>query len=317
MVGLDIFGFFLITERGKKGMKKVLFCILVVSLLISTGTPARAENNNIVKIGGDVTIAEDAKVKNAVAVGGQITVQGTITGHVISIGGSVVLTKTALVGGNAISVGGVVVMGKGARVYGSIKEINASDLSQSLASVLNEDWEGWSWVFAILSLFVFIGILLIALLLVTLLPRPVRSVAGAIKDSPFKAFLWGLVVLVSVVPLAILLTISVLGIVLIPLEMAIVVGSALIGFIAAAQLAGEKFFALLKKQDQSVTTDIFWGLVILWVIGWIPHFGWMVKVLAVVIGLGGVLIACLGARQKWRKTHNNGGKVDGGGTLIA
>jgi hypothetical protein len=298
-------------------MKKVLFCILTAVLLMSSGTAARADNNNIVKIGGEVTIAEGTKVKNAVAVGGQITVQGTVTGHVMSIGGSVVLTKTALVEGNAISVGGVVVMGKGARVYGSIKEINASDLSQSLASVLNEDWEGWSWVFAILSLLVFIGILLIALLLVTLLPRPVRSVAGEIKDSPFKAFLWGLVVLVSVVPLAILLTISVLGIVLIPLEMAIVVGSALIGFIAAAQLAGEKFFALLKKRDQSVITDIFWGLVIFWVIGWIPHFGWMIKVIAVVIGLGGVLVSCLGARQKWKKTHSTGGEADGGGTLSA
>lgn len=298
-------------------MKKVLFCVLIAGLLISSGAPARADNNNIVKIGGDVTIEEGAKVKNAVAVGGQITVRGTITGHAMSIGGSVVLTKTALVEGNAISVGGVVVMGRGARVLGSIKEINASDLSQSLASVLNEDWEGWSWVFAILSLLVFIGILLIALLLVTLLPSPVRSVAEALKDSLFKAFLWGLVVLVSVVPLAILLTISVLGIVLIPLEMAIVVGSALIGFIAAAQLAGEKFFALLKKRDQSVITDIFWGLIILWVIGWIPHFGWMIKVIAVVIGLGGVLISCLGARQKWKKTHGSGGVADGGGTLSA
>ncbi|MCX5830837.1 MAG: hypothetical protein NT140_02925 [Deltaproteobacteria bacterium] len=298
-------------------MKKVLFCVLIAGWLISSGAPARAENNNIVKIGGDVTITEGVKVKNAVAVGGQITVRGTITGHVMSIGGSVVLTKTALVEGNAISVGGVVIMGKGARVYGSIKEINASDLSQSLASVLNEDWEGWSWVFAILSLLVFIGILLVALLIVTLLPRPVRSVAEAIKYSLFKAFLWGLVVLVSVVPLAILLTISVLGIVLIPLEMAIVVGSALIGFIAAAQLAGEKFFALLKKRDQSVITDIFWGLVIFWAIGWIPQFGWTIKVIAVVIGLGGVLISCLGARQKWKKTHSSGGEADGGGTLSA
>ncbi|MDP2268978.1 MAG: polymer-forming cytoskeletal protein, partial [Deltaproteobacteria bacterium] len=107
-------------------MKKVLFCIIISLLLISSGSLARAENNNIVKIGGDVTIAEGAKVKNAVAVGGQITVRGTITGHVMSIGGSVVLTKTALVEGNAISVGGVVVRGKGARIYGSIKEINAS-----------------------------------------------------------------------------------------------------------------------------------------------------------------------------------------------
>src|SRR3972149_2046791 len=107
-------------------MKKSLFCFLIALLLFSFGAPCQAENANIVKIGGDVTIVEGSKVKNAVAVGGQITVNGTVTGHVLAIGGSVVLTRTALVEGNVISVGGVIVMGKGALVHGSLKEINAS-----------------------------------------------------------------------------------------------------------------------------------------------------------------------------------------------
>ncbi len=295
-------------------MKKYIIYFSIALLVFGTGVTARAENNNIVKIGGDVTVDEGTTVKNAVAVGGQITVRGMVTGHVVSVGGSVVLTKTALVKGNVVSVGGVIVMGKGAQVHGSSKEINSSDLSQSLAAVLNEDWEGWSWVFAVLSLFVFIGILLMALLIVTLLPKPVRLVAGAIKDSPLKVFLWGLVVLVSVVPLALLLTISVLGIVLIPLEMAIVVCSALVGFIAAAQLIGEKGLALFGRRNQSVISDIFCGLAILWLIGWIPHIGWMIKVIAVVIGLGGVFAAGLNAGQKWRKSSDNRERIDGGGT---
>lgn len=286
-------------------MKKGLLCLITVLLLLSNGMPARAESNNIVKIGGDITIAEGNKIKNAVVVGGQVTVRGMVTGHVLSIGGSVVLTKTAQVEGNVISIGGIIVMGKGARVKGSLSEINTSDLSSSLASALNEDWEGWSWIFAIISLLVFVAIFLIALLLVTLLPQPVRLVADTVKDAPFKVFLWGSVVLVSVVPLAVLLTISVLGIVLIPLEIFIVVCAALIGFIAVTQLVGEKLFALFKKRDQSVMADIFWGLALLWFIGWIPHIGWMIKVLAVVLGLGGVLAASLGARQKWRKSHDH------------
>jgi hypothetical protein len=298
-------------------MKKGLFCVFIALLLLCCGTLARAENNNIVKIGGDITIEEGKKVKNALAVGGQITVNGTVEGHAMAIGGSVVLTKTALVEGNVISVGGVIVMGKGARVHGNLKEINASDISASLASALNEDWEGWSWVFAVLSMLIFIGILLLASLLVTLLPKPVCLVSAVIRDTPFKVFLWGLVVLVSVVPLAVLLTISVLGIVLIPLEMALVVGSALVGFIAAAQLAGERAFALLKKRDQSVLADVVLGLIILWFIGWIPHIGWMIKVIAVVVGLGGVFVACLGARQKWKKSHLMGGDTDGGEMSIS
>lgn len=298
-------------------MKKGLFCFLMALSLLCLAGKAGAENTNIVKIGGDITIEEGKKVKNAVAVGGQITVNGAVEGHVIAIGGSVVLTRTALVEGNVISVGGVIVMGRGARVHGALKELNSSDISASVASVLNEDWEGWSWVFAVLSLLVFIGVLLLAMLLYTLLPKPLCIVSAVIKDAPFKVFLWGLVVLISVVPLAVLLTISVLGIVLIPLEMTLVVGSALVGFIAAAQLAGEKAFALLKKRDQSLISDVFWGLIILWFIGWIPHIGWMIKVITVVLGLGGVFVACLGARQKWKKSHMTGGETGGGGMPAA
>ncbi len=299
------------------GTQKGLFCLFTALSLLAFSLPARgAESRNIVKIGGDISIEQGNRVKNALAVGGQITVHGTVTGHVVSIGNSVVLTKTALVEGNVVSVGGVIVMGKGARVYGSLKEINASDLSQSLATALNEDWEGWSWVFAIVSSFVFIGILLVALLLVTLLPQPVYLTAAAIKESPFKVFLWGLVVLVSVMPLAVLLTISVLGIVLIPLEMFLVVCASLLGFIAVAQVVGERFFAFFKRRDQSVVTDIIWGLVVLWFIGWIPHIGWLVKVVAVVLGLGGVLAASLAVRQKWKKSHSSKGDADGGGTSV-
>lgn len=297
-------------------MRKDIFCIITVILLLGSASPARAGSNNIVKIGGDITIAEGNKIKNAVAVGGQITVRGIVTGMVLSIGGSVVLTKTALVEGNVVSIGGIIVVGKGARVMGNLREINTSGLSASLASALNEDWEGWSWVFAILSLLVFVAIFLIALLLVTLLPQPVRLVADTVKNMPLKVVFWGILALVSVVPLAFLLTISVLGIVLIPLEIFIVVCAALIGFIAVAQVVGEKLFALFKRRDQSVLTDIFWGLATLWFIGWLPHIGWMVKVIAVVLGLGGVLAASLSARQMWKKSHAHEVAENGNRTSI-
>jgi hypothetical protein len=286
-------------------MKKGILCFVTLLLFLSFPLHAGADNPNIVKIGGDVAVAEGQKVKNVVAIGGQITIKGTVTGHAIAIGGSVVLTRSAIVEGNVISVGGVIVIAKGAEVYGSLKEINSSDIAASLASALNEDWEGWSWVFAILSLLVFIGILILAILLVTLIPKPICLVSTAIKEYPFKVFFVGLLMLVSIVPLAVLLTISVLGIVFIPLEMAVVVCFALVGFIAAAQITGEKFFALLKKQDQSLIIDVFWGLIILWFVGWIPYVGWMIKVLAMVLGLGGVLVVCRSAARKWKKAQED------------
>lgn len=40
--------------------------------------------------------------------------------------------------------------------------------------------------------------------------------------------------------------------------------------------------------------ETIWGLIILWILGWIPYVGWMLKVFAIVLGLGGVLITRFG-----------------------
>ncbi|MCX7635665.1 MAG: polymer-forming cytoskeletal protein, partial [Syntrophales bacterium] len=268
----------------------ILFVLLCCFLLF----PAPVSAVNIFKI-GDVTVEEEGtKVNNVVSVRGQITVAGHVDGNVVALGGSVVLTKRAFVGGNVISVGGIIVMGRGAEVHGRLAEINAANISDYLTEVLSEEWEGWSWVWAVFSLAIFTGILIIALLIVVLIPKPLRIVARAIKEETLRITLWGLLGLVLVVPLAVLLTISVIGIVLIPLEMILVVSASLMGFIAFAQVIGERLYALFKKKNQPMIKETFWGLVVLWLVGWLPYIGWMLKVIVVMMGLGAVIFTRFG-----------------------
>jgi hypothetical protein len=250
-----------------------------------------------VKIGSDVTIEEGTKVHNVLAIGGQVTVDGVVENNIVSLGGSVVLTRTAVVRGNVFALGGIIVRGRGAEVHGNVTEINADDISSAIANALSEEWEGWSWIFAIVSVAIFLGVLLLTILVVFLIPKPVRLIASAVREKPFKVTVWGLAGLVLVVPLAVLLAVSVVGIVLIPLEMAIVLCAVLIGFISASQLVGQKLFAILKRQDQSMMRETVWGLIVLWLIGWIPYVGWMVKMCAVILGLGGVLLTRFGTNQ--------------------
>lgn len=278
-------------------MKNKTVLILVVGLLLFCVTAAGAESSNVVKIGSDVTIEEGTKAHNVLVIGGQITVDGVVDNNIVALGGSVVLTRTAVVGGNVFALGGIVVRGRGAEVRGNVTEINADDISSAIATALSEEWEGWSWIFAIVSVAIFLGVLLLTVLTVLLIPKPVRLIASAVREKPFKVTAWGLAGLVLVVPLAVLLAVSVVGIVLIPLEMAIVLGAVLIGFIAVSQLVGQKLFVILKRQDQSIMRETIWGLIILWLIGWIPYIGWMVKVCAIVLGLGGVLLTRFGTNQ--------------------
>jgi hypothetical protein len=248
-------------------------------------------------MGNDILIEEDMRIRNAVSVGGQITVYGMVERNVIAIGGSVVLARTAVIGGNVISIGGIVVKARDAEVYGNITEINSSSITTFISSMLSEDEEGWSWVFAIISLAMFSFILIVALFMVVLMPKPIHIVSDAIRNSTSNVILWGLLILILVVPLAVLLAISVVGIILIPLEIVIVFCAALVGFIAVGQLVGNKILRIFKRANPSIVWETFWGLALMWFIGWIPYLGWMVKTIAIILGLGSVFATRFGVKR--------------------
>jgi hypothetical protein len=279
-----------------------LMLLIVLGLMFGAGLARASEDKNIIKIGSDVTIESGMKVRNVVTIGGQITVDGVVDNNVTAIGGSVVLTKRAVVGGNVLSLGGVIVSARDAQVSGSLTEINSSNLYETLTAALSSEWEGWSWIFAVISLAIFLVILVVALLIAALLPKPVRIVAEAIRENTFKVVLCGLLGLVLIAPLALLLTVSVVGIALIPLEVIIVVCSVLLGFIAVGQLIGGKVLHRFKRPNRGMVRETFWGLIVLWIIGWIPYIGWMVKAVAIVLGLGAVLITRFGTHKGWECT---------------
>jgi hypothetical protein len=60
---------------------------------------------------------------------------------------------------------------------------------------------------------------------------------------------------------------------------------------------GKRVLVLTKKTNDSLIRQTFWGLLILWIIGWIPYVGWMIKVLAIVLGMGGVMITRFGSKK--------------------
>ncbi len=285
-------------------MKKIFIAILAM-LFTAFAAGAQAENITIFKIGEDVTIEEGARANHVLTINGQITIAGTVEGNVVALGDSVVLARRAVVKGNVVTLGGIVVTGKGAEVQGSVTEINSSNISEVITRVLSDEWEGWSWVFAIFSLTIFFSVLIIAVLIVLLLPKPIQVIANAIQEETVKITLWGLLGMVLVVPLAVLLTISVIGIVLIPLEMILVVSAGLLGFIAISQLLGRRLYALFKRPSQHILRETFWGLVVLWIIGWLPYIGWMIKVLALMMGLGAVIYTRFGTHVPRRLSSAN------------
>jgi hypothetical protein len=276
---------------------KTVYTVVAVVLFLSLFPPC-ATAQNIFYAGRNITIEKDKTVDNAVALGGQITVNGRVRKNVVAVGGSVVLTGSCVVEGKVISVGGVIVTGSGARVYGEVTEINSASLANALRSTMRGELEGWSLILNIISLGFFAIILIITLIMAILLPRPLTSIARAIGTGKLKSFFWGVLATLAIAPLFMLLAISVIGIFFIPLVFAALILGAIIGFIAVGSLMGgfllEKIFPGRKK---SLLKDALLGVTLLWVLGWLPFYiGTAIKVVALTCGFGGVLMAV--ARRK-------------------
>ena len=92
-----------------------------------------------------------------------------------------------------------------------------------------------------------------------------------------------------VVPLAIFLAISVIGIPLIALEIFLIGIAFLVGYIAIAQLIGDKIAALMQRPALGVIWLTVMGLLALWLLSWAPFLGSLVKAVVIVLGFGGVL----------------------------
>jgi hypothetical protein len=274
--------------RKSISMKFICFTIFLILLFLSAFS---AEANNIIKIGGDVTIEAQQKANNVVVVGGQITVNGLVKNNVVAVGGSIVLTNKAVVRGNVVCVGGVVAQGNGSQVYGDITEINSSNISSAIASVLSGDGEGWPLIINFIYLCFFAVIFIIALLMAILIPRPLIAIVNMIQNNKTKSFFWGFFATLTIPPFFFLLIISIIGITLIPLIFAALLLAFALGFIGVSALIGNFILTkIFRKHKKSLVQETILGLILFWSIGWLPYIGWMVKVIAITFGLGGVLL---------------------------
>jgi hypothetical protein len=162
---------------------------------------------------------------------------------------------------------------------------------------LEDTSSNWFWTFKFITL---LGFLALAVLLVAVLPKPFDLITNNVQQNLGKAILWAVLGLVVLVPLAFFLLISVVGIPLIALEVFLAGIAFIVGYIAIAQLIGDKIAALIKRPALSVIWLTVVGLLALWLIGWVPLLGSIVKAAAIVLGFGGVLTTLFISRKRFQ-----------------
>lgn len=280
-------------------------------------TPFSAPDRTIVEIGESVYIAPGEVCDTVVAVGGAVTVAGTVRHAVVAMGGGVELLPGATVGAlmtpddvAVLTIGGTLTMAKGATLVG-----RSLDLPSAVGEVVGTAvvapfgqpphgwvlaiWGGWT-LFMVLA----------ALAAAAVLPRQVTHVRNRLRARFWPSTGWGFITAFVLVPLSCAgLALTIVGIlVLVPWAAVIVPLLALFGLVSAATLVGGGLLHALGSRRDSLVGAAVIGTGLLTLLQLIPVLGAVVLAVATVVGMGATWLVIA---DWWRESRTGRTAVGG------
>jgi hypothetical protein len=274
----------------------------ILTLLLLSGVTFAANDlkgSDMVRIGGDVTVDEGRVVKDAVAIGGSVTVLsgGHVMRDAVAIGGDVHLQANARVERDAVAIGGEIVKEEGASVGR-----NEVAILSGAKGILPAFWK-WSLLdflyrsylaSFILHILVALVIAALGILLLLFVPGPLQIISSTIRQSTLKSGGWGVGSIIVILLLLVFTIGSFLGIVLVPVLVVAVAVVGILGCVATGLFVGER---TISASAGSLIRPFLVGMLILAAIGLIPLVGGLVFLVANLFGFGAVLVSRFGRAQ--------------------
>jgi hypothetical protein len=240
--------------------------------------------SDITSFGGTVDI-KGVVYGDVVAFGSSVVVDGVIRGDVHLYGSSATLHNGSQLHGNILLYGGSYHRDRGAVFDG-----------QSINKVAH-----FNWLFGGVNTFSFplwsiLTWVALGLILTLLLPEHVMLVSTTATNRKGRSFVVGLLtILIAPAILVVLIAL------ILPIPLAIIVALGLItawalGMVALGWLIGEQILQAMAPQRNTRTMQIVVGLTALTLLGALPYIGWLINIVAGLLGLGAVLLSRFGTR---------------------
>lgn len=244
----------------------------------------------------------------AVSIMGSTTVNGKVGGEAVAIFGDIILGKDAVVGGEAVAIFGKVIRGEGSHVGGGVQQIGGFGhfgdfawLRAWLEKCLR--WGrplwfgenlGWAWAVAG-------GFLLFYMLLALIFPRGIERCAEVLEQQPGSTILAALLTALLTPVLIILLTITGVGIALLPFIGAALFFGGLFGKAAVFGWFGRRVIPTdASPRMRHAVVAVFVGGLMVTALYLVPFLGLLVWKLLKVLGVGMVVYALIVASNRSR-----------------
>lgn len=245
--------------------------------------PQEVVCSDLTSFGGTVDI-EGVLNGDVVAFGSRVTIDGVVHGDIDLYGSSATLHNGSQLHGNIFLYAGSYHIDRGAVFDG--KPFN---------KVAHFDWlfGGNTFSFPLWSILTWVAL---GLVLTLLLPEHVMLVRTTATNRKGRSFVVGLLTLL-IAPAVLVVLIALI----LPIPLAIIVALGLItawtlGMVAIGWLIGEQIMRAIAPHQNTRTLQIVVGLTALTLVGALPYIGWLVNIIAGLLGLGAVLLSRFGTR---------------------
>jgi hypothetical protein len=271
--------------------------VLVVFMVALTAGPALADPGSEpgrFGFGQPMRVEADERVETIVTIGGDLTVMGEVVSNAVVIGGSLELGPEARVGGDVVAVGGSITRHSGAVVVGDRMEVSGAVIGTRTGEPRMIRDRALASSLAILAQI--IGSFLISLVILAFAPRRIRTISEELRTKPGRSILLGLAIVVLFLPLLGALTVSIVGIPLIPVAIMLLAAVLIVGLTGLAVRIG--YWMPFYAEHRSAFGALALGYLLLAVIGLIPWVGAVVIPLVALFAGGAVLSSWIGGRGR-------------------
>lgn len=256
---------------------------------------------NITTVGGNIRVDDSAQISGSLVTGGgSVEVLGPIGRDITAGAGSLMIANA--VGGDIAAGVGDLTLTSGASVSGDLNYIseekgliadgaNISGVTKhSLPPEGMRDRKGDEADFAGLiggfAFYKFLSLLAIGSLLLYAFPNFMKDSAGSILKKPMQALGAGFLILIIMPIAAVILMVTLIGL---PLGLIALAGYLFLLYIAKIFVAFPLGVKILGAKTSRYWALII-GLAILIVVGLVPVLGWLVEFVAVLMGLGVIML---------------------------
>ncbi|NLK34079.1 MAG: hypothetical protein GX301_01325 [Gracilibacteraceae bacterium] len=247
---------------------------------------------------GDVVVNGDLS-GDAVAIFGDMSVTGTINGDAVAIFGKIYVKDNGVISGNATGILGGVEKSSGGMIRGEIVDINTPFNAKKPGGLIPRI--SYGDMIGLVTIYAF------SCLAILIVPDRIRLMSEESKSMPGRRFAIGFVIMILFIPasiiLSILLAITLIGIIFIPFIFIALFLVAFIGMVAVEVAVGHRLTGQAEGNN-ALFINLMVGVLLVYALKVIPVFGWLAYFALVAYAVGVAVDTRLGTSAAGRQAPN-------------